>query len=269
MPDRVKDEKPTGELAEYLRDDKKYDLGAPAVRDLVAKLTKDRKGSYRKARALYEHLAKTITYDRTGGWNNAAAVLERGTGSCSEYTFALVALLRRAGIPARYVGAISERGDEASFDDVFHRWAEAYFPGYGWVPIDANAGHGGNPRERASYFAGRSNRHVVTTISGGASDLLEWDYNNHETYRTTPKAKLEVRAMARYRPLRSQAKVEPHEARRVLAPKLSDAAPADGTAPGERGGPPGSRWWLVIVAALCGVAVGAAGARATRLRRPG
>ena len=264
VPERIKEAPPSGELASYLADDKKYDLASPVVRELTDKLTKNQKGTYRKARALYEHLAKTITYDRSGGWNDAAAVLERGTGSCSEYTFALVALLRRAGIPARYVGAISERGDEASFDDVFHRWAEAYFPGYGWVPIDANAGHGGNPRERAGAFAGRSNRHVVTTIGGGASDLLEWDYNSHETYRATPRAKLEARQLARYRPLRTDAKVEPHPAQKVLAPRLTDAAAPDEVNRGKREAPSGSRAWLVVVAALLGLGVGAAVGRSAR-----
>jgi transglutaminase-like putative cysteine protease len=268
VPERVGTAKPQGELADYLGDDKKYDLRSPVVGELVDKLTKSEKGSYHQARALYEHLAKTIRYDRSGGWNNAAAVLERGTGSCSEYTFALVALLRRAGIPARYVGAISERGDEASFDDVFHRWAEAYLPGYGWVPLDANAGHGGNPRERASFFGGRSNRHVVTTIGGGASDLLEWSYNSHETYRTTPKAKLEVRPLARYRPLATDARVEPSEAPKVLAPRLTDAVGAEGPTAGQ-GAPAASRWWYAVVAALLGFAVGAGVSRRSRTKRKG
>jgi len=189
------------DLGAYLADDVKYDMTAPAIRELEAKLTAGKQGSYEKARAIYEHLAKVITYDRSGGWNNAAAVLERGTGSCSEYTFALVALLRKAGIPARYVGAISERGDEASFDDVFHRWAEAWMPGYGWVPLDANAAHGRAPGERAAYFGGRSNRHVVTTLGGGGSEYLEWGYNHHEDYGEEGGATLQVQPIGRYRPL--------------------------------------------------------------------
>jgi len=156
VPEKLETSASEPGLERYLADDTKYDLGSPQVSELVEKLTAARGRAGTKARALYEYLAKTISYDRSGGWNNAAAVLERGNGSCSEYTFTLVALLRKAGIPARYVGAISERGDEASFDDVFHRWAEAYFPGYGWVPLDANAGHGVKPGERGFHFGGRT-----------------------------------------------------------------------------------------------------------------
>ncbi len=188
-------------LAVYLEDNKKYDLGSETIVELTKKLTKDAPNSYWKARKIYQHLTQAIRYERSSGWNNAAAVLKRGSGSCSEYTFALVALLRKAGIPARYVGAISERGDEASFDDVFHRWAEAWLPGLGWVPVDANAGAHKSPAEQGRYFGGRSNRHVVTTIGGGASDYLDWTYNHNERYQSENGASLEIRPIARYRPL--------------------------------------------------------------------
>jgi transglutaminase-like putative cysteine protease/outer membrane protein assembly factor BamB len=210
-------------LGAYLVDDKKYDIKSPVIAKLVEELTGDQTGYYARARSVYNHLTEVITYERSGGWNNAAAVLERGSGSCSEYTFALVALLRSAGIPARYVGALSERGDEGSFDDVFHRWAEAYFPGYGWVPIDANAGHGALPGERGSYFGGRSNRHVVTTFGGGASEYLEWTYNSHEVYKIEGKATLDIQPIARYRPFDSENEASPHDAPKVMAPNLTTA----------------------------------------------
>jgi len=254
-PERVAAAELPDDLGPYLRDDKKYDLSAKVITDLVTELTAEAEDSYDRARAIYDHLTEVITYDRSSGWNNAATVLKRGTGSCSEYTFALVALLRRAGIPARYVGAVSERGDEASFDDVFHRWAEAYLPGYGWVPIDANAGHGEPPGERGFFFGGRSNRHVVTTIGGGASELLDWDYNSYETYQVRGQAKLATKTIARYRPLPREGDVEPHEARRVLAPRLDDpAAPPDrlgGSSAALLGGP-----WLAAVSLLVGLGLG-------------
>ncbi len=209
-------------LAPYLADDRKYDLEDPALGELVARLTAGKLAPYDRARAIYEHLTRSIVYDRSGGWNNAAAVLERGTGSCSEYTFALVAMLRKAGIPARYVGALSERGDEASYDHVFHRWAEAFFPGFGWVPIDANAGYGTSPGERGHYFGGRSNRHVITTVAGGESELLDWGYNSHQTYGVEGAATLDVQSVARFRPLLQEGEIPPHQAPRVVAPLLTD-----------------------------------------------
>ncbi len=170
------------DMAAYLADDGKYDLASPTVTALSAKLGGTT--PYSRALAAYRYLTGVIRYDRTGGWNNAARVLLRGTGSCSEYTFALVALLRKAKVPARYVGAIAERGGTWSFDDVYHRWAQAWLPGFGWVPMDANAGTGGTPASQGMAFGGRSNRHIVTTIGGGSSRYLGWNYNHNATYRS-------------------------------------------------------------------------------------
>lgn len=268
IPERVDSARLPGNLAAYLADDEKYDLSSRTIGDLVDELTGRETSYYWRARAVFEHLTKVITYDRSGGWNNAATVLARGTGSCSEYTFAAVALLRRAGIPARYVGAVSERGDEAGFDDVFHRWAEAYMPGYGWIPIDANAGYGKPPGERAGFFGGRSNRHVVTTIGGGGSEYLEWDYNAHQTYQSHNGAELEARAIARYRPLGDDDKeveVKPHQAPRVLAPTLT-APLAEGTPlrPRAASSVLASPWMgaIAVLLAMCvGIIVGRLGRR--------
>lgn len=263
-PDRIEAAKLPADLDPYLADDKKYDIRSDAIGDLVDTLTKKQTTYYGRARAIYDHLTEVITYDRSGGWNNAAAVLKRGTGSCSEYTFALVALLRRAGIPARYVGAISERGDQAGFDDVFHRWAEVYMPGYGWVPVDANAGHGASPGDKGHSFGGRSNRHVVTTLGGGASEYLDWTYNNFETYDTTGRVELQVNPIARYRPRETGAASPASTAPRVLAPVLTEPVGSAGgrlptaRADGERiaFGDPWIAGIALLIAGGIGLAVG-------------
>lgn len=261
VPDRVDGAKMPARMEAYLADDVKYDLDSPVVGDLVDKLTSDKRGTYDKARALYEHLAKVITYDRVGGWNNAATVLKRGTGSCSEYTFALVAMLRKAGIPARYVGAVSERGDEASFDDVFHRWAEAYMPGYGWVPLDANAAHGRPAGERAAFFGGRSNRHVVTTIGGGGSEQLEWTYNSNEKYSAEGEVTLDIQPIARYRPLTGGPAAAPGKAARVLAPDLVEPEKSSAVRGKEgRLGDP----WIAAIAVLLAISLGYAAGHLSR-----
>ena len=41
------------------------------------------------------------------------------------------------------------RGDDASIDEAFHRWAQIYLPHYGWVPVDANRGDKPSPADQA------------------------------------------------------------------------------------------------------------------------
>lgn len=173
--------------AKYLKDDEKYQINHPVIKDAVSKALGNETNAYWIARKLYQYLFDKMYYEMVGGWNTAPAVLERGNGSCSEYTFLYIALCRAAGLPARYVGAVVVRGDESSMDDVFHRWAEVYIPNYGWIPVDASAGDEKSARDQAHYFGWISNRYFITTQSGGDSQTMSWTYNSNEFYTTTPK----------------------------------------------------------------------------------
>ena len=133
-----------------------------------------------------------------GGWDIAPTVIERGTGSCSEYTFAYVALNRAAGIPARYVGAMVVRGEESSIDRAYHRWVEIYLPNVGWIPVDVNAGDQEWQGQRSFSFGGISNRFLITTRGGGDSEWMKWNYNAVVDYRTLGKANVRMEGFAEW-----------------------------------------------------------------------
>ena len=100
------------------------------------KVAGEEKNSYFIARKIFDHVRKSLTYKLEGGWNTAPMVLERGTGSCSEYSFCFIALCRAAGLPARYVGALVVHGDEANPNDSFLRRSKVCLPNYGWGSMD-------------------------------------------------------------------------------------------------------------------------------------
>ncbi len=83
--------------------------------------------------ALTRWVYREIRYERghTDVKTRAHEVLEIGRGVCQDKAHLLIGLLRAVGVPARYVsGALTtERGET-------HAWAEAYWPGLGWVPAD-------------------------------------------------------------------------------------------------------------------------------------
>ncbi len=187
--------------AVYTADDTRYRLDSPYLRETVRKVVGDEQNPYWIVRKLYNHVIAALEYEMAGGWDVPEAVLKRGKGSCSEYTFALIALCRAAGVPARYVGSIVVRGDDASIDEAFHRWAEVYLPNYGWIPVDANRGDAKSPADQARGFGELANRFLITTQSGGASELLEWGYNMNANWKASGYCKVEEDNFGLWQPL--------------------------------------------------------------------
>ena len=192
---------PTEIKNKFLENNEKYQYDHHVIQNAVKEAVGDEKNPYWIARNIYNYLMKNMYYEMQGGWNTAPTVLARGNGSCSEYAFIYIAMCRAAGLPARYVGSVVIRGDDACMDDVFHRWVEIYLPGYGWIPVDPSGGDSSSPRNQANYFGHLSNRYLITTESGGGSETMSWTYNSNEFWTTDPKTNIIVDHFAEWEPV--------------------------------------------------------------------
>ncbi|MEO0249636.1 MAG: transglutaminase-like domain-containing protein [candidate division WOR-3 bacterium] len=188
----------------YLVDGEKYRVHDPFIQKSAREAVGDEKNAYWIARKIFDYVIERIRYEMVGGWNIAPTVLKRGTGSCSEYSFVYIALCRAAGLPARYVGSYAVRGDDASLDDVFHRWVEVYLPNYGWVPVDPSRGDKDSPRDQAAAFGHAYARLLITTVSGGGSEYLGWTYNASEKWTCESPCKVHVETVAEWEPISKQ-----------------------------------------------------------------
>lgn len=67
----------------------------------------------------------------------AEEALQKKIGVCMEYSDLLLTLLRAKGIPARavYGDGVGSRVDR-TLEGIGHQWVGAWFPEYGWVPVD-------------------------------------------------------------------------------------------------------------------------------------
>ena len=184
------DQIPNDIKSRYLEDNEKYQIEHPYIQSSVNEAIGDETRPYWIARKIFNYLIDNMYYEMTGGWNTAPTVLERGNGSCSEYTFVYISMCRAAGLPARYVGSVVIRGDNSAMDDVFHRWVEVYLPNYGWIPIDPSGGDHVWPADQANSFGKLAYRFLITTQSGGGSETMEWTYNSNQFWTNEPKSNI-------------------------------------------------------------------------------
>jgi len=64
-------------------------------------------------------------------------ILEKKAGVCQDFAHVMLEMLRRMGIPARYVsGYICPNKNGMRGEGATHAWVEAYVPSYGWLGID-------------------------------------------------------------------------------------------------------------------------------------
>ncbi len=108
----------------------------PKIKALVKKITKGTTSKYKKAVKIFkwvrDNLGYSFYYNTKYG---ALKTLKKKTGNCVDTSHLLVALLRAAGIPARYVHVNAQFPDDNFYGHVF---VQAYTKGK-WRNLDASS----------------------------------------------------------------------------------------------------------------------------------
>ncbi|GAA4974984.1 transglutaminase family protein [Algibacter aquimarinus] len=100
-------------------------------------------------RKIYDYLNYNIRMDP--GVQTCEETLNRKNGSCRDYAWLFVQVMRHLGFGARFVSGylVQLKSDEKSLDGPsgpeedftdLHAWAEVYLPGAGWIGFDATSG---------------------------------------------------------------------------------------------------------------------------------
>jgi len=123
---------------------------APEIINLAKTLTENKETEREKAKAIYDYVAKNVSYDvnklNTNDFNwddSALKTLDLKTGVRQDYAYLTIALLRASNIEARMIeGFAPER----------HAWVEANLDG-SWITMDPTwgAGYVQNNRFTAHY----------------------------------------------------------------------------------------------------------------------
>ncbi len=194
----------------YLRDDNYVKTGSEAVRALADGLAD--LDPLSGLLALRNRILERMSYVRDSRWDPADVSLERGTGSCSEYTCIFAGAARGMGMPVRFVGgtilrppANTEHPTFERLDTIWHRWQEIYVDGYGWLPVDSSRDDNaqGPPFRRRNFLAIGPGVLVCSRGPFGEGTALGRDYRRRLVApEGLDRWRLEAKALWRLKALR-------------------------------------------------------------------
>jgi len=120
-----------------------------------------------KARAMYDYLSRTFSYDKTvpgHGRGDALFACDVRRGNCSDVHSLFIGMARSAGIPARFHIGFPLPADRASGEvTAYHCWADFHVDGVGWVPTDISEAIQ-EPRRHEELFGGLDADRVEFTV---------------------------------------------------------------------------------------------------------
>lgn len=201
----------------YLRDESILALGDPVVVAAAEEAARGKTGAVGVLDGVFGLVMDRLSYDRDGKWQRAPEVLTSGKGSCSEYTYCFVALSRKNGIPARYVGGIVGRTDVPfHLDKVFHRFPQAYVPGRGWVDFDPTRTDRAN--NQRLYFGQTPGPMLLLGVGDtGDGSLTGADYLEKHSWQDKRAQASSLRQAWWFAPPSSKVKTQVKEFRQRLA----------------------------------------------------
>ena len=121
------------------------DSDSPTIIEAVDEAIGSESNPYLIAEKLYSYITDNLDYDYELAADNdrqlfkASEILERGKGTCMDYSIVYAAVCRAAGIPAKYVSGVPIAvavGMENQEIFEYHAWNEIKLPEYGWIPLD-------------------------------------------------------------------------------------------------------------------------------------
>ncbi|PUE65068.1 transglutaminase family protein [Arcobacter lacus] len=181
------------ELEEELKPYLKIDEKTKILKDFVDTIDREEKSIIdflvEVNQRINSHLNYTVRLEP--GVQTCKTTLEKKLGSCRDFAWLFVQVLRHLGLAARFVSGYlvqltadvksldGPSGPEADFTDL-HAWTEVYVPGAGWIGLDSTsglfAGEGHIPLACTPHY---NSAHAIEGFSDKCE--TEFDYENKVT----------------------------------------------------------------------------------------
>lgn len=147
-------------VKKYLEPTLLIESNSPRIKKISDTLVDSSKPLLSNIQRILKWVSAHVEFDQqladkiTKGESNTQSALEtlnRGKGTCSEYTNLFVAIMRSLGIPTQFItGVIVEKGHL-----MHHAWAECYIEGVGWHGVDPQTAQVWIPEMGIKLFAGK------------------------------------------------------------------------------------------------------------------
>jgi transglutaminase-like putative cysteine protease len=187
-------------LARFLLPDTMIPIGGKIAEESKS-VVGDVEDPLQRARLLYDHIVRTISYDKSGkGWGRGDALYacDVRAGNCTDFHSLFIGEARALGIPARFIMGlpIADNASEGSISG-YHCWAEFYIEGKGWIPIDASEAHK-YPEKKEALFGGLDAHRIAFTIGrdiripGTSGELQNYIIYPHVEVDGRPYSKMSI-----------------------------------------------------------------------------
>ncbi|MFZ2664506.1 MAG: transglutaminase-like domain-containing protein [Patescibacteria group bacterium] len=165
----------------YTKEERYWEVNSPYVQKLAQQLKDENLNVIKNAQKIYQFITQNLTYnfnaleqglvERKGA---EAALVQKGSWTCMEFTDLFIATARAMGIPAREINGYAFTSEESSKPisinlkggDLLHAWTEFYDPYYGWIQIDPTWG----TTSGIDYFTKLDTNHFSFVVKGLSSE---------------------------------------------------------------------------------------------------
>ena len=150
----------------YLADADFLQITDPDILAAAESAIGDESNPYLMAIGIHDYVRDHMVYDMGSGTAyDALSILHAGCGVCEHYATLFVSLGRSVGLPTRIVKHFHYYEETESCGG--HVWADAYIPGYGWIPFDPTRDDYVPPRER---YVACEPLGIINFRNGGTDD---------------------------------------------------------------------------------------------------
>jgi transglutaminase-like putative cysteine protease len=138
----------------FTSEDAPHIIFSDKIRKITSEVIGDETNPYLKVKLIYEWIDSNFPWASAREYstidNIPGYVLENRHGDCGQVSLLFITMSRIAGVPAKWQsGWMMHPGDVN-----LHDWAEVYYEGIGWVPVDQSFGRvkGCKDNDKAYYF---------------------------------------------------------------------------------------------------------------------